>query len=41
MLTSFSVAQAKGELQLENNTLEQFLGRKPKTVKQYLIEVYS
>ena len=41
MLTSFSVAQAKGELQLENNTLEQFLGRQPKTVKQYLIEVYS
>ena len=41
MLTSFSVAQAKGELQLENNTLEQFLGRKPKTVKQYLTEVYS
>ena len=41
MLTSFSVAQAKGELQLENNTLEQFLGRQPKTVKQYLTEVYS
>lgn len=41
MLTSFSVAQAKGELQLENNTLEQFLGRKPKTVQQFISEIYS
>ncbi|WP_336070507.1 SDR family oxidoreductase [Mesoflavibacter sp. CH_XMU1404-2] len=41
MLTSFSVAQAKGELQLENNTLEQFLGRKPKTAQQFISEIYS
>ncbi len=41
MLTSFSVAQAKGELQLENNTLEQFLGRKPKTAQQFISGIYS
>ena len=40
LLTTFSVAQANGELELNNSNLEIFLGRKPKTVKEYLAKTY-
>lgn len=41
LLTAFSVAQANGELELYDNHLEDFLGRKPTTLKEYLTKVYS
>lgn len=41
IFTAFAVAQANGELELSNNSLEQLLGRKPTTTKQFLTKVYS
>lgn len=41
LLTTFSVAQANGELELYDNHLEDFLGRKPTTLKEYLTKVYA
>ncbi|SED05716.1 NAD(P)H dehydrogenase (quinone) [Tenacibaculum sp. MAR_2009_124] len=40
LLTTFSVAQAEGDLELYNNNLKIILGRKPQTVKEYLEKVY-
>ncbi|MDC6364647.1 MULTISPECIES: SDR family oxidoreductase [Flavobacteriaceae] len=41
LFTAFSVAQAKGELDLMDDTLEKLLGRKPATAKQFLTQAYS
>jgi len=41
LFTAFSVAQAKGELELNDSTLEKLLGRKPITAKVYLTKIYS
>ncbi len=41
LFTAFSVAQANGELELSDNSLEQLLGRKPTSAKQFLTKVYS
>ena len=38
---SFAVAQAKEELDVKSNDLEQFLGRKPTSFKDFLINVYG
>lgn len=41
LLTAFSLAQAKGELELKDPTLEKILGRKPYTVKEFLVSIYG
>ncbi|WP_236975033.1 SDR family oxidoreductase [Membranihabitans maritimus] len=41
LLTAFSLAQAKGELELKDLTLEKILGRKPYTVKEFLVSIYG
>ncbi len=41
LFTAFSVAQAKGEFELEDQTLEQLLGRKPLTLDAFLPNVYA
>lgn len=41
LFTAFSVAQAKGELEMSNNSLEKLLGRKPTTTKAYLTKIYA
>ncbi len=41
VFTAFAVAQANGELELSNNSLEQLLGRKPITTKQFLNKLYA
>ena len=41
LLTTWSVAQAQGMLDLKDATLESFLGRKPTTAKQFIDQVYS
>ncbi|KAB8153005.1 NAD(P)H-binding protein [Kordia sp. TARA_039_SRF] len=41
LFTAFSIAQANGELELTNNTLEKLLGRKPTTPKAFLEKIYS
>lgn len=40
LFTSFSVAQANGELEMSDNSLEKLLGRKPTTAKEFLTKVY-
>lgn len=41
LFTAFSVAQAKGELELNDNTLEKLLGRKPTTMADFVKTVYA
>jgi NAD(P)H dehydrogenase (quinone) len=41
LFSSFAIAQAEGELDIESGTLEQILGRKPTTIKAFLKSVYS
>lgn len=41
IFTAFSVAQANGELEMSNNSLEQLLGRKPTTAKEFLTKIYA
>ena len=41
LFTAFAVAQANGELELYNNSLEQLLGRKPITTSQFLTTMYA
>ena len=41
LLSTWSVAQAQGMLDLEDTTLASFLGRKPTTAKQFIDQVYS
>ena len=41
IFTAFAVAQANGELELSDNSLEQLLGRKPTTTKQFLATIYA
>ncbi|WP_020529329.1 SDR family oxidoreductase [Flexithrix dorotheae] len=40
IFTAFSVAQAKGELTLEDDSLEKLLGRKPTTAKEFIGQIY-
>lgn len=40
LFTSFSVAQANGELEMSDNSLEKLLGRKPTTAKEFLTKIY-
>lgn len=40
IFTAFSVAQANGELEMEDDSLEQLIGRKPTSAKDYLANVY-
>lgn len=41
LFTAFSVAQANGELEMSDNSLEKLLGRKPTTAKEFLTKVYG
>lgn len=41
IFSSFAIAQAKGELDVESSDLEKLLGRKPTSVIDFLIQVYS
>ncbi len=41
MLTGFSVAKAQGEFDIEDNTMEILLGRKPTSVTGYLKKMYA
>jgi NAD(P)H dehydrogenase (quinone) len=41
MLSAFSVAQAKGELDIQDHTLQELLGRKPTSIKEYLSTIYG
>jgi len=41
IFTAFSVAQANGELEMSDNSLEQLLGRKPTTPKEFLTHLYA
>ncbi len=41
IFSSFAVAQAQGELDLESTDLEKLLGRRPTSVKDFLIKLYS
>ncbi|MDP2238242.1 MAG: SDR family oxidoreductase [Bacteroidales bacterium] len=41
LFSSFAVAQEKGELEMVGSDLEQFLGRKPTTIKTFLTQIYS
>ena len=41
IVASFSVAQAKGELDLVSNDLEKLLGRKPTSMNDFLKDVYK
>lgn len=41
LFTAFSVAQANGELEMADNSLEKLLGRKPTTAKEFLTKVYG
>lgn len=41
LFTAFSVAQANGELESNNGTLEQLLGRKPQTHGAFIATVYN
>uniref|UniRef100_UPI0040499D3B SDR family oxidoreductase n=1 Tax=Flavobacterium sp. TaxID=239 RepID=UPI0040499D3B len=41
IFTAFSVAQAKGELEMSDNSLEKLLGRKPTTAKEFLTKIYA
>ncbi|MBD3892182.1 SDR family oxidoreductase [Olleya marilimosa] len=41
IFTAFSVAQANGELEMSDNSLEKLIGRKPKTAKEFLTKIYA
>ncbi|MFD2287859.1 NAD(P)H-binding protein [Pedobacter petrophilus] len=41
MFTMWAVALSQGEMDVEEDTLEKFLGRKPLTVKQFIDRVYA
>lgn len=41
IFSSFAVAQAQGELDAESTDLQKLLGRKPTSIKDYLIRLYS
>lgn len=41
MFTMWAVAQAQGTMDVADNTLEEFLGRKPTTVNQFIGHVYG
>ncbi|WP_437372100.1 SDR family oxidoreductase [Maribacter litoralis] len=41
LFTAFSVAQANGELEMSDNSLEKLIGRKPTTAKEFLTKVYA
>lgn len=41
IFTAFSVAQAQGELEVADNTLEGLLGRKPTSTSEFISQVYS
>ncbi|WNH12974.1 SDR family oxidoreductase [Thalassobellus suaedae] len=41
IFAAFSVAQANGELELQNNSLENLLGRKPTTYKELISQIYK
>ena len=41
IFSSFAVAQAQGELDIESTDLEKLLGRRPTSVKDFLIKLYS
>lgn len=41
IFTAFSVAQANGELEMSDNSLEKLLGRKPTTAKEFLTKIYA
>jgi NAD(P)H dehydrogenase (quinone) len=41
IFSSFAVAQAHGELDIESTDLEKLLGRRPTSVKDFLIKLYS
>lgn len=40
LFTAFSVAQANGELEMSDNSLEKLIGRKPTTAKEFLTKIY-
>ena len=40
LFTAFSVAQANGELEMSDNSLEKLLGRKPTTSTEFLTKIY-
>lgn len=41
LFSSFAVAQAQGELDIESTDLQKLLGRKPTSIKDYLISFYT
>jgi len=41
IFSSFAVAQAQGELDIESSDLEKLLGRRPTSVNDFLIKLYS
>lgn len=41
IFTAFSVAQANGELEMTDHSLQNLIGREPTTVKTFLTKVYS
>ena len=41
LFTAFSVAQANGELEMSDNSLEKLIGRKPTTTKEFLSKTYA
>lgn len=41
IFSSFAVAQAQGELDIESTDIERLLGRKPTSVKDFLIKLYT
>ena len=41
LFTAFSVAQANGELEMSDNSLEKLIGRKPTTAKEFLTKIYA
>lgn len=41
MFTTWAVAQAQGALDVADNTLASFLGRKPTSVKQFITKIYG
>lgn len=41
LFTAFSVAQANGELEMSDNSLEKLIGRKPTTAKEFLSKIYA
>ena len=41
IFTAFSVAQANGELEMSDNSLEKLIGRKPRTAKEFLTKIYA